>query len=851
MKRLLTITMLLCALVNTATAQRITHNFNNASMSNALKYIQQQTSKHKIIFIYNELEDFKVTTSVKGKSVPDAIKQVIGFYPIRMTQSKDNEIYVECTHKTDRHLTGKIVDENGLPLEFADVRLLNPSDSSYITGGVTNTSGVFVIPLDQPRVIAKFSYIGYKPVYKLCSHENVGTIQMQIEATKLGEVTVKGERPQYQMVTGGLSVNVSGTVLSNMGTAIDVLGQLPRVDVKGDGQVSVFGSGSPLIYINNRLIQNNTELTSLKSTDIKSIEVITSPGARYSKNVSSVIRIHTIKAQGDGFSVSTITNIRNNHEWGGYEDINVKYRSHGLELFAEGYWRSTWMGEDNDLGNDLFLDDATIHIDQIGDTKMRSKAHYEKIGLNYDIGTNHSLGASYTLSGVNIKNGSVISEQQIWNNDVLEGNIIQDALINRKRNPLHDVNLYYVGKVGNLSIDFNGTWYCGNDRNTDKRTELSDELDDRNVLTQSRQRNKMTAGKLILSHPLWKGTASIGTELTFTRTNGTYSNDNQSHLSSDTRIRENNSAAFAEYEFSMGNFVFGAGLRFEHINSDYYSSGIREEEPSRTYNDWFPNASIAWKKDKWNLQLNYSRRINRPSYWQLRNFIQYDNRYTYEGGNPLLRPELNHRLELSAIYSWLNLLVRYTYSQNTMCWVPVVEPDKRYLLLCNRNYGDAQNLFASLVAAPRFGFYRPTVTLSFNKVFFDAEQYGSRLTHHKPLWRLDVKNTFDLGRSWTVMVGVRFCSDTDDEFQRIKHYWTVGARINKSFFNKALLVNLYADDIFKTSQERWTTYGIGTNITKDCYNFDRTIGLTVTYNFNTTRSKYKGTGAGNDEKSRL
>ena len=118
MKRLLTITMLLCALVNTATAQRITHNFNNASMSNALKYIQQQTSKHKIIFIYNELEDFKVTTSVKGKSVPDAIKQVIGFYPIRMTQSKDNEIYVECTHKTGRRLKGKIVDENGMPLPY-------------------------------------------------------------------------------------------------------------------------------------------------------------------------------------------------------------------------------------------------------------------------------------------------------------------------------------------------------------------------------------------------------------------------------------------------------------------------------------------------------------------------------------------------------------------------------------------------------------------------------------------------------------------------------------------------------------------------------------------------------------
>lgn len=186
-----------------------------------------------------------------------------------------------------------------------------------------------------------------------------------------------------------------------------------------------------------------------------------------------------------------------------------------------------------------------------------------------------------------------------------------------------------------------------------------------------------------------------------------------------------------------------------------------------------------------------------------------------------------------------------------MCWVPVLEPDKRYLLLCNRNYGVAQSLFASLVASPRIGFYRPTVTLSFNKVFFDAEQYGSRLTHHKPLWRFELRNTFVLGRSWTAMVGVRVASDADDEFMSVKRNWTVGARINKSFFNKALLVNLYADDIFKTNQERWTIYGIGTCITKDCYNFDRTIGMTVTYKFNVTRSKYKGTGAGNDEKSRL
>ena len=247
MKRLLIITLMLCAFVNTMIAQRISHNFQNVSMSDALKYIQQQTSKHKIIFIYNELEDFMVTTSVKGKSVPDAIKQVIGFYPIRMTQSGNNEIYVECTHKSNRHLTGKIVDEKGFPLEFADVRLLNPSDSSYITGGVTNASGIFVIPLDKSQVIAKFSYIGYKPVYKLCSRENVGTIQLQVEVTQLGEVTVKGERIFSRTENGHLIYNMPMLLqVMPADNAYDAITRIPGV-AEFNGNITFSGQNVTLI----------------------------------------------------------------------------------------------------------------------------------------------------------------------------------------------------------------------------------------------------------------------------------------------------------------------------------------------------------------------------------------------------------------------------------------------------------------------------------------------------------------------------------------------------------------------------------------------------------------------------
>ena len=123
MKRLSFI-LLLCAIVSVASAQKITHTFQDVPLSDALKYIQEQATDYNITFIYDELEDFRVTTSIKYKSVTEAIMQVIGFYPVRVVKRGESEIYVECTHKTDRHLTGTIIDENRQPVPYANVYLL-------------------------------------------------------------------------------------------------------------------------------------------------------------------------------------------------------------------------------------------------------------------------------------------------------------------------------------------------------------------------------------------------------------------------------------------------------------------------------------------------------------------------------------------------------------------------------------------------------------------------------------------------------------------------------------------------------------------------------------------------------
>ena len=301
MKRL-SFLLLLCAIVSVASAQKITQTFQNIPLSDALKYIQEQATDYSITFIYDELEDFRVTTDIQNKSIPDAILQIVGFYPVRVVKSGKHEIYVECTHKTDRHLTGTVIDENRQPVPYANVYLLHPSDSTVIGGGVSNEAGVFVIPYELPKVLVRISYVGYKTVYRLCSNEQVGTIQMKPETMTIKGVVVNGERPKVQLQGNSLVMNVEGTVMERMGTAEDVLSRVPTISKKGD-VFEILGKGVPLIYLNNRKLTDLQELKNIQSDNIKNVEVIQNPGARYDASVNAVIIIRTKRMAGEGLGV--------------------------------------------------------------------------------------------------------------------------------------------------------------------------------------------------------------------------------------------------------------------------------------------------------------------------------------------------------------------------------------------------------------------------------------------------------------------------------------------------------------------------------------------------------------------
>jgi hypothetical protein len=257
---------MLCTFCLSISAQRITRQYDNVAFSAALKDLNQAQDKYDINFVYNELEDFKVSKSIRNLNVPDAIMQLIGFYPIKMKQV-GNVIIVECIQKTPTKMIGRVVDTRHQPVDLANVALLNVRDSSFITGSVTNENGQFVIPCETKKAIVKVSCMGYNTYCNIYNTGRIGTITLNEATITLQKVVVKGHRKIYKTDGTRLVVDIQKSVLSDMGSADDIVAQLPMVS-GGEGNYSVFGRGSADVYINNRKVRDKSELSRLNSKDI-------------------------------------------------------------------------------------------------------------------------------------------------------------------------------------------------------------------------------------------------------------------------------------------------------------------------------------------------------------------------------------------------------------------------------------------------------------------------------------------------------------------------------------------------------------------------------------------------------
>ena len=757
--------------------------------------------------------------------------------------------------KAQQTIRGWITDEQRLPIEYANVIALSVRDSSLVTGAVTDNAGKFLLtlPANSNQVFLRVSGIGYE-------QRNVflpliaDTLQLKAESeTKTMEgVTVTAQRPKMAIRNDALVTTIIGSSLAKAGSGNDVLKRIPLLSGK-EGSYSVIGRGAAVIYINNRKITDATEIERLNSSDIKDIEVITNPGARYDATVSAVIRIHTVRKVGDGFGFDVRTSAYYWENWDTYNQLNMYYRRNGLELTA---------GSAYNIDNSLNKQTTTNKVQTANlwtnkwtsDSRFRNTNNNYTLSAAYEFNANHSVGARFfTNLLVGANNGHGDFSTDVFKNHVLFDHIESRISANSTAIPNKSLSAYYVGKVGKIDIDFNTDYYYGRETEYRITTEQSATNANRTVTSAGIHTNKFFATKLVLSHPLFGGSLSVGNENTFTNHEQNYVNQENVVPSTASTIKERNNAFFFEYSRPTPIGQLMAGLRYEHVNSDYYEQGVYSPAHSRTYSQWFPSLTFATRIKEVGLQLSYSAKTSRPSYRQLGTNVEYMNRFTRQSGNPTLKPETLHNITLVSSWSWLTFVANYTQTHNKiMYWNEQESTDENITNLRYRNFKRFPALTLSLTAAPRMGVWSPQLILFCQKQWFDIERLGSKLDLSKPIWGILWNNTFDFKDNWIAETRLKVTSKGITENSELtRNNCAFNFSVRKAFLNDRLSVTVGVNDLFNRSANQLLLYTNNLSIdTKQEFD-SREFYVTLRYKFNTARSKYKGTGAGQSERKRF
>ena len=860
MNRFLVIFITLLLTVSTQAQKRISREYNNVSLSDALSELANQQSDYAIMFLYNELEDFRITTTIRRKALPEAIQQMIGFYPIRMMVDDSDpdvkKIFVECTHKTNRHLTGTIIDRQGQPVSYANVVALHPADSTLLSGGISNESGYFVVPVEQQSVLLRVSCVGYKTIYRLCNRPEAGTIRMQPDSYTLNGVVVQGERPKVQLQGNSLIMNIEGTVLERLGTAEDVLSRVPTISKKGDGY-EILGKGAPLIYVNNRKLNDLNELRNIQSDFIRHVEVIQNPGARYDATVHSVIVIHTKRIEGEGLSTELSSWSRKGHGYANNERINLTYRKRGLELFANlfGAYNKRW--QESKFEQTVYSD-TLWNVSNRHHSTARNPYFEGRGGFNYQLNDSNSFGGFYQHTYDYVKTFNDNSDDLLANGSPYDH--LHNSGTRRDRNtPKHQANLYYTGKVGKFAIDFNADYTSYKRRTLNEQQELSRNYENRDVNTETQMRGRMLAEKLIVSHPLWKGQISVGEEYTNTRWRSSFKNPQGYIANSNNEQHESNIAPFVELRQQLGRFQLQAGLRYEHVETDYFVSGELRADQCRTYDDLFPSIALSTAIQKLQLSLSYAKRTNRPAYWLLSDDVVYENRLNRQVGNPYLRPVKYHNFNATAMWKWLYLTTNFVHCVNPFMHVmESTKEDSKVNVATIKNYNHANWIVVTLGAQRNVDLgsgitWTPQYNMTFMKQWLTVTFNGQDKHLNTPMFSLQMGNILSLPHDWLLQADFNIHTHgyTGSNFKVETYNAMLSLSVSKDLFKRRLNVKLSGNDLFNQGKSFGTFY-FDHMIFRKTDDYDtRCVTLSLRYRFNVTPTKYRGTGAGNAEKNRL
>ena len=365
--------------------------------------------------------------------------------------------------------------------------------------------------------------------------------------------------------------------------------------------------------------------------------------------------------------------------------------------------------------------------------------------------------------------------------------------------------------------------------------------------------NRLLAGNITVSHPLWKGEVRFGTEVSDVHRRDRYVGNSDYITDNGIKINETNTALFAETDQTFGAVSASIGLRWEYTDSRYRQSGKPNDDMSRKYNNLAPSASLSFPLGNVRALLSYMRKTTRPAFEQLSSAVRYLDRYSYESGNPNLRPVYRDYVSVSASWKEIVIELEYCSTKNYFMWQTSEYPGNSDITLLTMVNMPRFNTYGAYInySPVFFGCWHPSLMVGINAQDFKISHADKFVRLNRPLGIFRFDNAIHL--PWDIWLNVDFSARTSGNGDNyyLKPYWQCNLGIYKSFANDKWSVKLQLNDVFDTWRQEFTSYdAISTMHVNKLYD-TRDLSVTIRYNFNSARSRYKGRGAGNSDKNRF
>lgn len=750
-------------------------------------------------------------------------------------------------------IKGKVVDEKSQPIAYATVLLLNKVDSSFVKGVTSGEDGAFLLEEIVSDGILKVSALGYNTVFKNVGRDNIEVVVLSEERQKLAEVVVKGSRPQYQRKDGNILTNVEGTVLAGSHNITDVLLHVPGVITTANGDLEVFGQGQPVIYINNRKVQNNSEVKLLTPSEIKSVELITNPGAKYDASGKAVLNILTVKKK-EGWQLQMGETMKQSELFSHSGDVKVGVKTGGLSLSANYSYNDYHNIHHQPNIQELSIDGVTHTYDSQKEmAKDNQMIHNWELCGDYEFAPNHIVGIEWD------GNSNERTEQRFSGLDYLK----QQSLVRHL-----DIDINYTNKTSYNHINgfYNGHFskqlkfelnldYVNNHNRYHQNTVESEQNNATNTLSIGQGSINIYSGNMSLEYsPSDVLRLTGGVDYYYIKNNSNLSaiSDGTNILASDFCNTEKKYAVYVDAKMTLGKWNLSGGIRYEQVPSRYEDKMDETKSRKTTDKHVFPAFGVSYRQGDWYNGLSFSSRITRPTFRQLSNSSYYGNEYMYQQGNPLLKSALSHVLKWDVGYKFVNANVSYNYVHNyitTDFYMPESAPT--HIVSSYRNYDNISYLRFNLSAQKKVGWWNPSLSVGLEKPFFTAEYMGESIKYNKMKAFLVTNQYVELPKGYMLLVYYYWCNGGLKDAVKIEPYQMLNVGLRKSFLKNKLSVSVNANDIFHTMKfkEVEKLSNLVFRQTEDYSLWNYSVSLK--YYISPVKQKYRGKNSVQDEIQRL